>query len=116
MFKRKKIQSYLLQNNTPSLFDQLLALYASGNFAKQLKSWGLSHVSIYVDFHEEYRSIDIQAKYSSYYYEWQFDEHECSYMIYTDAEPDEPTCLPYSMFEDIDAVLYKMKMTIPKDT
>lgn len=114
MFKRKKIQSYLQQKDTPSLFDQLLALYVSGNLTKQLKSWGLCHVSIYVDFHEEYRSMDIQAKYFSYYYEWQFDEHECSYMIYKEAEPDEPTCLPYSMFEDVDAVLCKMKLVIPK--
>lgn len=79
----------------------------------KLKSWGLNNVSIYVDWKDDYKIIDIQAKYNNFFYEWQFDENECSYMIYKDIEPDEPTCLSYAKFDDINELLFEMQELLP---
>lgn len=114
MFKRKRIEAYLSEKDTLGLFDEILKLYASGELKKTLGSWGLHSVSLYVELWNDHKCLDVQAKCHAYFYEWQFEEAECSYMIYRDHEPDEPTCLQYSLFEDLSALLHKMKALIPK--
>lgn len=113
MLKKRKIEQYLIEKKSHTIFDELLKLYISNDLMNYLKSWELSHISIYVEFKNEYRGIDIQARYHTYFYEWQFDENECSYMVYTDNEPDEPTCFDYSMFGTVNDLLLKMKSSVP---
>lgn len=113
MLKKKRIKQYLEQNSEYSIFDELLRLYISGTLQNILQSWGLTHISIYIDWKNDYKLIDLQTKCCNYFYEWQFDENECSYMVYIDNEPDEPTCLTYSMFKSVDDLLLKMKSLVP---
>lgn len=113
MLKKKRIKQYLQQKSEYSIFDELLRLYISDALQNTLQLWGLTHISIYVDWKSDCKLIDIQAKYYNYFYEWQFDESECSFMIYIDNEPDEPTCLTYSMFKNVDDILLKMKSLVP---
>lgn len=112
MLKKKKIKQYLEQKREYSIFD-LLRLYVSDVLHYNLQSWGLTHISIYVDWKSNFKLIDLQAKYYDYFYEWQFDENECSFMIYIDNEPDEPARLDYSIFKNVDDLLFKMKSLVP---
>lgn len=112
MFKKKRIKEYLNKKKEQNIFDNLLNLYISNELYIKLKSWGLNNVSIYVEWKFDCKMMDIQAKYNDYFYEWQFDENECSYMIYNESEPDEPIYLSYSMFNNINELLLKMKSLI----
>lgn len=113
VLKKKKIKQYLEQKSVYSIFDDLLRLYISDALQNKLQSWELTHISIYIDWKNDYKLIDLQAKCHDYFYEWQFDENECSFMVYIDNEPDEPTCLTYSMFKNVDDLLLKMKSLVP---
>lgn len=113
MLKKRKILNYFDGINVLTIFDELLQLYVSGNLYDILSSWGLKHISIYVELKEDYKNIDVQAKYHRYFYEWQFGEGECSYMIYIDEEPDEPTYLSYVLFKDANELLLHMQTLVP---
>lgn len=114
MLKKKKIADYLNTQSNGSIFDELLRLYENNSLKSRLQDWGLKRISIYVDWKSDYKCLDVQAKYKDYYYEWQFIEDECEYMIYVDGdEPEEANCLKYSEVGSIDDLLLKMKTLLP---
>lgn len=114
MLQKKKIIRYLETRQEKSIFDELLLLYISGDLHTILKSWGLRHASIHIEWKPDCKMVDVQATYFNYFYEWQFDENECSFMIYEDDEPDVPTCLAYSSFDGIHGLLSKMESMVPR--
>lgn len=109
MNKKKKIVEYLKNKIQYTVFDELLDFYISGELKSLLESWELLSVSIYVDWKDINKCIDVQAKYNQHFYEWQFYENECEYMIYIDGEePDEASYIDYSDINGIRDLIDKM--------
>ena len=116
MNKKKRILAYFNNKKPDSLFEELLSLYITGELKALLKSWKLTHISIHVDWNEINKCIDVQAKYKQYYYEWQFYENDCEYMIYIDGkEPDEASCVEYNDINEVQDLISKMRSLLPTE-
>ena len=57
---KRKIKQYLEQKSEYSIFDNLLRLYISDALQNELQSWGLTHISIYIDWKSDYKLIDLK--------------------------------------------------------
>ena len=89
MFKTKKskIRTYLNEKKemfTP--FDHLLTHYLSGELMNRLNGLGLQHISIYIDWHLDYKCINIQGRYQNNYVDIQIEPTRFS----IGCDPDEP--------------------------
>ena len=73
--KKKKIKNYLtkIEPGKMTAFDILLKEYIDGVLAEKLKEEGVSGIEIYIDWHDDYKCIDIQGKVIQNYINVQVD-------------------------------------------
>ena len=95
MFTKSRILQYLQQKSGEafSAFDELLKQAVDGTLKTNLCAIGLSNVSVYIDFGEEYRCIDVQTRYCKYYVEMQIEAEEFT-VAYDLDEADDYTSYP----------------------
>ena len=88
--KKIRIRNYLdsIEKNQWYPFEFLLDDYLSGKLIDYLAEYGISKLSFSVDFHDDYKCINVDGKYKSYYIDLQIENNEFS--IGCDpAEPDD---------------------------
>lgn len=86
-FKKTKIKTYL--NNIAGMytpFAYLLSDYLSGELENRLNGLGLQHISIYIDWHHDYKCINVQGRYQKNYVDIQIEPNRFS----IGCDPDEP--------------------------
>lgn len=71
-------------------FDDLLTDYLSGELTNRLSDLGIKRISIYIDWHTDYKCINIQGKYQQNYVDIQIEPSFLS-MGCDPEEPDEHT-------------------------
>ena len=87
--KRGKIAAYL-KTASPSPFHDLLAQWHAGHMRERLESLGLTKLEFHIDWHPDYKCIDIQGRRDMLYVDIQIEP--ASFTIAMDAdEPDDPT-------------------------
>jgi len=92
--KKKKIERYLqTKESAYSAFDELLQDYLNGKLKEELERYGMTKIELYIDWYtdllDDYRCIDIQGEYHSYYVDIQIDKKQ--FIIACDEdEPDDP--------------------------
>ena len=95
LLKNNRIQNYLnsIEKKQWSPFEILLDHYLSGKLLNALAGYGISKLSCYIDFHDDYKCINVQGKHESYYIDLQIEQKEFS--IGCDpAEPDDHKYFP----------------------
>ena len=88
--KKKRIKAYLdsIEKKQCSPFECLLADYLSGQMLNTFAQFGIIRLSCHIDFLDDYKCINVQGKYNSYYIDLQIEQKEFS--IGCDlVEPDE---------------------------
>ena len=100
--KKQKIQKYLQSKPASqySPFDALLSDYLDGALKEPLASVGLTTVEIHIDWHADYKCIDIQGRYGKYYFNLQIEPAEFSFCFASD-EPDDHTVHPLESKEQL---------------
>ena len=91
--KKKRIHNYLdsIEKKQWSPFEFLLDHYLSGQLINTLAKYGISNLSCYIDFLDDYKCINVQGKHKSYYIDLQIEQKEFS--IGCDpVEPDDHKC------------------------
>ena len=91
--KKKRIQNYLdsIEKNQWSPFEFLLAHYLSGKLLNTFAQFGISKLSCHIDFHDDYKCINVQGTHNSFYIDLQIEQKEFS--IGCDPiEPDDHKC------------------------
>jgi len=88
--KKKKIEQYLqTKDSAYSAFDELLQDYLNGKLKEELEKYGMTKIELYIDWLDDYRCIDIQGKFHSYFVNVQIEEEK--FIIACDEdEPDDP--------------------------
>lgn len=72
--KKSKIKKYLNERQaemTP--FDDLLTDYLSGELTNRLSDLGIQRISVYIDWHTDYKCINIQGRYGQNYVDIQIE-------------------------------------------
>ena len=90
--KKKRIRNYLdsIVKEQWSPFEIILEQYLSGQLLNTLAEYGISRLSCYIDFRDDYKCINVQGKHKSYYIDLQIEQKEFS--IGCDpVEPDDHT-------------------------
>ena len=88
LFKAKRIKQYLNNSKeTISVFDELLKDYINGNFKSCFSEMGLSNIDIYVDWHTDYKCIELQGRYKKNYVDLQIEEDNFGFAVDL-VEPD----------------------------
>lgn len=89
--KKSKIKKYLNQRQSVIIpFDKLLTDYLSGELRDRLSNLGLQSKSVYIDWHSDYKCINIQSRFQKNYVDIQIEPSFFS--IGCDLEePDEHT-------------------------
>jgi len=93
--KRQRILQHLtdVPYHSRSSFDQLLDDYLSGDLKEILESFGLRRISFYIDWHDDYRCINIQGRIGSKYADLQIEPDHFSLACDED-EPDDHAEFP----------------------
>ena len=87
--KRGKIVAYL-KTASPSPFTELLEQWHTGQMRGRLESLGLGKLEFHIDWHPDYKCIDIQSRRDRMYVNIQIEP--ASFTIAMDEfEPDAPT-------------------------
>ncbi len=88
--KKKKISAYLASKDAGDLtaFDQLLTHHLDGVLAGNIKNEGASRVEVHIDWHDDYKCIDIQGKVKDYFFNFQIEPEGFIYGIGTDEIED----------------------------
>ena len=78
--KGKRIQNHLdsIEKKQWSPFEFLLDQYLSGQLLTILAQYGISKLSCHIDFHDDYKCIQVQGKRKSYYIDLQIEQKEFS--------------------------------------
>ena len=86
--KRGKIAAYL-KTASPSPFTELLEQWHAGHMRERLESLGLTKLEFHIDWHPDYKCIDIQGRRDRLYVDIQIEP--ASFTIAMDEdEPDDP--------------------------
>lgn len=96
MSKSRKIRKYLDEKKemgTPSVFDELLHDYLSGELKAELTALELKRVEIHIDWLDDYRCIGVQAVHHKNYLDLQIEPVSFS-VGYDPDEPDEHDSYP----------------------
>ena len=104
--KKKYIRNYLhsIDKEQWSPFEFLLDDYLSGEFLNTLAKTGISKLSCYIDFLDNYKCINVQGKHESYYIDLQIEQKEFS--IGCDrVEPDDHEYFPLESPEYLYSVI-----------
>ena len=87
--KRGKIAAYL-KTASPSPFHDLLTQWHSGQMRERLETLGLTKLEFHIDWHPDFKCIDIQGRRDRLYVNIQIEP--ASFTIAMDEdEPDDPT-------------------------
>lgn len=104
--KKKKIQAYLNEKNpgqfTP--FDELLTDYLSGTMKETFAGLGTEKIDIHIDWHADYRCINVQGVHEGNYLDLQIEPAEFS-IGYDPDEPDDHTRHPLESRKQVYAVV-----------
>ena len=78
--KKKRIQNYLdsMEKEQWSPFEFLLDHYLSGQLLNTLAEYGITKLSCYIDFRNDYKCINVQGMRKSYYIDLQIEQKEFS--------------------------------------
>ena len=112
--KKKRIHDYLdsMKKEQWSAFDFLLDHYLSGQLRSTFAEYGITKLSCYIDFHEDYKCINVQGKYESYYIDLQIEQKEFSIGCDPD-EPDDHKCFlltsPEYLYSVVSAEIQSLK-------
>ena len=90
--KRGKIAAYL-KTASPSPFTQLLTQWLAGQMRGRLESLGLGKLEFHIDWHPDYKCIDIQSRRDRLFVNIQIEPASFTIAMGED-EPDEPTEYP----------------------
>ena len=93
LYGKIRMRNYLdsIEKEQWSPFEILLDHYMRGKLLNTLAEYGISKLSCYIDFHDDYKCINVQGKHESYYIDLQIEQKEFS--IGCDpVEPDEHKC------------------------
>lgn len=96
--KRKKIDSWL-KTAVPSPFSELLAEHRSGQMEARLAALGLTRQEYHIDWLDDYRCIDLQARFGTLYVDIQIEPDVFTIAMDED-EPDDPVEFPLTSAED----------------
>lgn len=102
MTKKRKIQNYLdtKTNAEKCAFDFLLCDYLNGTLKMTLESFGIKKISIYIDWSDHLKCIDIQGRYKKYFVESQIYPHEFS-VAFDLIEADDDITYPLGSKEQV---------------
>ena len=110
MFQNKKIQAYFndksVQHRTS--FDELLEEYVFGEMKKKLVNLGAKKIKFHMDWHQDYKCINMSCIYHQKYLDLQIEATEFS-IGYDPVEPDEHIYYP---LENKDQVYQMVKQLI----
>ena len=72
--KKSKIKKYLNEKKAVcSPFDELLNDYLSGELTDRMSDLGVQRISLYIDWHSDYKCINIQWRYQNNYVDIQIE-------------------------------------------
>ena len=110
LFKKERIRNYLdsIEKEQWSPFETLLDHYLSGKLLNTLAEYGISKLSCYIDFHDDYKCINVQGKHESYYIDLQIEQKEFS----IGCDPVEPDDHKYFILESPDYMYYVVRTEI----
>lgn len=85
--QKRKIQQHLnTLTGDMSAFDELLNDYVNGDFKARFISLGVTDIKIHIDWHDNYKCIELQGKYLKKYVDLQIEQTEFGIAI----DPIEP--------------------------
>lgn len=96
--KRRKIEAWL-RTAAPSPFAALLRDWHTGAMAEKLALIGITKPDFHIDWHDDYRCINIQGRHNRGYVDIQIEESEFSLAADPD-EPDDPAFFPLTSCGD----------------
>lgn len=86
--RKKRIRSYLdsIGKEQWSPFESLLAHWLSGQLLDTFAGYGMTSLRCHIDFMDDYKCINVDGKFRSYYIDLQIEQKQFS----LGCDPDEP--------------------------